>query len=70
MEVESKTKKWGNSIGVIIPKDIIEKQNIKENETVILSIKKRLLVSEVFGILRDWKKDTQELKNEMRRGWK
>mgnify|MGYP001597586535 CR=1 FL=1 len=70
MEVEIKTKKWGNSIGVVIPKEILEKQKIKENETVIVSIKKKLLVSEVFGTLKGWKRPTQEIKDEMRKGWK
>ena len=70
MEVEIKTKKSGNSIGVVIPKEILEKQKIKENETVIFSIKKKLLVSEVFGRLKGWKRPTQEIKDEMRKGWK
>ena len=70
MEVEIKTKKWGNSIGVVIPKEIIEKQKIKENETVIVSIKKKLLVSDVFGALKGWKRPAQEIKDEMRKGWK
>jgi len=70
MELETKTKKWGNSIGVVIPKGILEKQKIKENEIVIVSIKKKLLVSEVFGALKGWKKSAQEIKDEMRKAWK
>ena len=70
MEVESKTRKWGNSLGVIIPKEIVDKQNIKENENIIFSIKKKLLVSEVFGALKGWKRPAQEIKDEMRKGWK
>ena len=69
MEVETKTRRWGSSIGVIIPKEIIDKQNIKENENIFISVKKKLLVSDVFGALKGWKRSTQEIKDELRKGW-
>ncbi len=41
MEVITKPKKWGNSIGVIIPKDIIEREKITTKDEVIIHIEKR-----------------------------
>ena len=69
MEIELKTKKWGNSIGVVIPKVIVEEIGIRADEKVTIDIKKRPLVKEFFGLLKDWKRPTQEIKDEMRAGW-
>ena len=45
-----KTKKWGNSIGLIIPKSEFRKMNIKENQEVIVEItKKGNPLKELFG---------------------
>ena len=41
METIAKPKKWGNSIGVIIPKEIIEKQKITLNDELVLHIEKK-----------------------------
>lgn len=50
MEIVVKTKKWGNSIGVIIPKEEINNLNIKENQEVIVEIKlKENPLKELFG---------------------
>jgi AbrB family looped-hinge helix DNA binding protein len=36
--VENEAKKWGNSFGIIIPKDIAKKMNIKEGEKLKIDI--------------------------------
>ena len=41
METIAKPKKWGNSIGVIIPKELIEQQNITLKDELILHIEKK-----------------------------
>ena len=69
MEAEVVAKKWGNSFGIIIPHEIVKSENIKENEKLVVEIKKRQLGREFMGLLKDWQKDPQELKNEARRGW-
>ncbi|MBI4044571.1 MAG: AbrB/MazE/SpoVT family DNA-binding domain-containing protein [Candidatus Diapherotrites archaeon] len=33
-------KKWGNSVGFVIPGKIVKKENIKPNDKVILSVRK------------------------------
>lgn len=70
MEVKTTAKKGGSSIGVIIPKEIVEAKRIRENDELIIEIKKRPLAGELFGMFPEWKskKSAQELKDEMRRG--
>jgi len=64
------TKKWGNSIGIVLPKEVLEGENIKgENEKLFVLIRKRShTAEETFGMLRGKiKKPTQQLKDEMRK---
>lgn len=70
MEVKVRAKKWGSSIGVIIPKEIVDARKIKENDEITIEIKKdKPKAGELFGLLADWKTPTQQIKDEMRRGW-
>lgn len=72
MEIETITRKWGNSIAVVVPSRIVEQQKLKENQKVIFNIevKKPLLVKDVFGLLKGKiTRPTQEIKDEMRSGW-
>lgn len=41
METTAKPKKWGNSLGVIIPKEIVEKEKITLDDELILHIEKK-----------------------------
>jgi len=41
METIARPKKWGNSIGVIIPKEIIEEQKITLDDELVLHIEKK-----------------------------
>lgn len=68
-EVICMAKKWGSSLGVVIPKTIVEKQHLSEGEQIVISIKKQHLAKEFFGTLRNWKKSIQKLKDEAREGW-
>ena len=71
MEIKTTTRKWGNSLAVILPKSMIEKQKIKENEDIIIEVKKYVITGDFFGKFpRKSKKTAQEIKNEMRKGWK
>ena len=68
-EVECRTRRIGGSLGIILPKDAVESNDIKENEKIIIEIKRRHKAKEFFGLAHDWKTPTQELKNEERKGW-
>ncbi len=71
MEIETLTRKWGNSIAVIIPSKIVEEQKLRENERVTVKIekKRKLKVKDIFGVLKEWKKPTEEIIKEARKGW-
>jgi len=70
MEIKTVAKKWGSSLGIIIPKEIVEARRIRENDEITIEIKKRLLAGELFGKFpRKSKKSAQEIKDELRGGW-
>ena len=69
MEIEARTRKWGSSIGVVLPKEVVKEIGIKPDEKITIDIKKRPLAKEFFGLLKDWKRPTQEIKDEIRAGW-
>ena len=64
LEVEAKVRKWGRSFGVVIPKEKVKEQGIKENETIRLLIaKKTNVLKETFGTMK-FKRSTQEILDE------
>lgn len=71
MAVEVKLKRWGNSFGVIVPSEIIEKKHLKENDTIVLEIVKKADLSKIFGSIKkkDRKMSGQEMKDLVRKGW-
>ena len=68
MEIETETRKWGNSLGITIPKKVIEAEHLLENQRVIVEIKRVVDIRKLKGILNT-PKTTQQLKDEMRSGW-
>ena len=66
--VQVKVKKWGNSMAVILPKEFIDKTNLKEHEKVYLDVIRKADLSSVFGTLK-FKESAQELKDIVRKGW-
>jgi len=66
MTLEVKTKKWGNSIGIIIPSETIEKLGIKPEEEITIEIKnKNNVLKELFGSI-NFKKSTKQIVKEAR----
>lgn len=50
MNTEVKTKQWGNSLGVIIPKEVVNALKIKPHEKIkIIVEKKENPLKELFG---------------------
>ena len=66
MEVKVKTKKWGNSIGILIPKEAVRKENIKPDKevTILVSSKPKTTGRDLFGKWK-FKKSTEELMREV-----
>ena len=62
-----KVRKWGNSFGIIIPKDIVEKQDIKEGSSIRINIQlnNKTKAKDIFGILKGRLGDTEKLMGEV-----
>ncbi len=61
-------KKWGSSIGVIIPKEIVKNQGIREGDEIIINVFKKADLTDIFGTLKT-KLTGQQLKDLSRRDW-
>jgi antitoxin component of MazEF toxin-antitoxin module len=68
MITKVKLKAWGNSLGAIIPKEVVNQIGLKEGEGVEISVHPiRTIVRRIFG--KYPKGSAQEAKDEMRAGW-
>lgn len=63
IECETKVKKWGNSLGIVIPKEKARKGHMRENQKVRVLIMpaKELKVRDIYGMFSEWKKPTDEI---------
>ncbi len=70
-QIKTKLKKWGNSFGVIIPIDVVNKQGLKENSEVSVMIEpsNRMTVGNVLDLAKKFKLkkkgDTQKILDEI-----
>lgn len=71
MEIKTKTKirQWGNSLGIVIPNEIVIKENLKPEDNVIITINKKETLEDFFGMNKGKKIDPQKAKDESRKIW-
>lgn len=69
MATQLEIKKWGNSIGVVFPKEMVEKKHLKVHERVLVEVVKEADLRKLFGTLKS-KMSAQEFKDLVREGWK
>jgi antitoxin component of MazEF toxin-antitoxin module len=67
VQAKSKLKRWGNSYGVVVPKEVVEREGLKEGELVEISVRKASDITRLFG--RYPFEDLQSEKEAMRKGW-
>lgn len=67
MQSKSRLKRWGNSYGIVVPKEIVEKEGLKEGELVEVSVRKASDIEHLFGEYPF--KNLQFQKEAMRKGW-
>ena len=70
MVIEVNLKKWGNSFGIILPKELIDKEELKENSPIFIEVVKKADLSDIFGSIQEKKISGQEFKNMIKRGWR
>ena len=67
MVIRATLRRWGNSYGVIIPKDVALKEGLRENDEVEVTVKKAVDIQSLFGKYKLY--DAQKVKDELREGW-
>ncbi|MBI1970471.1 AbrB/MazE/SpoVT family DNA-binding domain-containing protein [Candidatus Woesearchaeota archaeon] len=68
MAVDVKTKQWGNSIGVIIPKQVVDALQIKQGDDLMITIeKKNNVLKDLWGSLSFGGKSSKQLVLESRK---
>lgn len=68
MATEAVVKKWGSSMGIVLPKELVEKKGLKENEKILVEVVKEANLEGIFGSLKR-KMSGQEFKDLARKGW-
>jgi antitoxin component of MazEF toxin-antitoxin module len=75
-QIKTKVRKWGNSFGIILPKKVVDTENIKEGIEIDITIhpKNKTTVRDLFGLAKKHplpkkkdKKSTQEILDEIDR---
>ena len=68
--IVGKTKQWGNSVGIIIPKDVAKEKGIRAEDEVLFEIekknKKQTVLQDLAGTLKA-KKSTEQILKEVRK---
>ena len=69
MPIDVTVHKWGNSLGIRIPKDVVKEEDLKPNKEIrILILKDDKTFRKTFGKFKEcFTKPTQEIKDELRK---
>ncbi len=68
MKVSTRIRRIGNSLGIIIPKEEVDAEKIREGDLVEVEVQRCISLKDMFGSVK-FRKTAQELKDEMRREW-
>ena len=67
-EYEAVLRKWGNSYGILVPKEVVQRDQLKENTKIwVLLAKPSPVLAKTFGTLKKWKRSSQTIKNQLRK---
>lgn len=69
MGIEVTVRRWGNSLGVVLPREFIESKGIKEDEHLVLEVVKEADLTKVFGSIKR-PMSGQAFKDMVRKGWR
>ena len=67
--IQTRVRRWGNSLGVIIPSEAVASEKIRENDEIMVLLVKdsKRVLRETFGMLKGKiKKSSQQIKDELR----
>lgn len=63
MEIKTFTRKWGNSLGVRLPKELVKKKNLKPNMEITIEVNSKSNLDGVWGMIKEGKMSAQEMKD-------
>ena len=67
VECEVVARRWGHSLGVTLPRDIVDKERIKENQKIkIIVLNEDRTAQSLFGMMK-FKRSAQQMKDEFRK---
>lgn len=66
MEIRTHLRKWGNSLGIVVPLEVLKSKNFKDGEEVIITIDRKRSIRELFGSLKGKKLNAQKIKDNIR----
>ena len=67
--LKAEIRRWGNSLGVILPKDVTRRLKLKEHEMIELKVKRgKEDLMDLFGTLK-FKEPTKKIIKEIKEGW-
>lgn len=69
VRARAEVRKWGHSLGIILPRELVKKHGIIERQIVELCIEKRSNIRQLFGSLKITT-PTQEIKKHLKKEWK
>ena len=65
----TKAKKWGNSIGLVIPAEVVKKERIRPGDAVELVVRRRVPRLEELGSTLKLNHKLEDLLRNMEEGW-
>jgi antitoxin component of MazEF toxin-antitoxin module len=67
--VLTKAKKWGNSVGLVIPAEIVRAEKIRPGDSVEVAVRRRVPRLEELGGTVKLRRGLENLLREMEEGW-
>jgi len=67
IEVRAKARKWGNSLGIAVPKSVVKKARLRAGQDVKIFLQEKADISSAFGKLKI-QQATQALLDDIRQG--
>ena len=69
MITKAQLKSWGSSLGVVVPKEVVKAEHLKEVDEITIEIHRKSSIREIFGSMPNLKIDAQKMKDEIRKEW-
>lgn len=67
VHMQGVVKKWGNAYGILIPKSVLKKAGLKEEQKVDIDIRpKNATARRLFGMFKDFPLTGQQVKDQAR----